>query len=147
MKTIYSFLFLIFSLNLIAQDTTETINGKTVVTSQVEVHAKIVPIFNVTQTEAIEFDKILSGTTVEQDQIITITDDYNAPIQLIFPTETEIETDDGETMTISVTSPEETTKTINANGSRNIVVRGTITNEDIEDSTYEGTATFEIKYD
>ncbi|MFA6709485.1 MAG: hypothetical protein WCR79_07320 [Fusobacterium sp.] len=147
MKIIYSFLLLMISLNLIAQDTTEIINGKTVVTSPVEVHARVVPIFNVTQNEALNFDKILSGSAAEQDQIITITDEYNAPIQFIFPEESLIETNDGNTITINLSSPEEITKIMNTNGSRDIIIRGTIANNNTEDGDYEDNATFKIKYD
>ena len=147
MKIIYSFLLLMISLKLIAQDTTEIINGKTIVTSPVEVHARVVPIFNVTQSESLNFDKILSGSAAEQDQIITITDEYNAPIQVIFPEESQIETNDGNTITINLSSPEEITKIINANGSRDVIIRGTIANNDTEDGDYEDNATFKIKYD
>ena len=141
------FLLLGISFSLIARDKTEIINGKTVTTSPVEVHAKVVPVFNVTQSESFNFDKILSGSAAEQDQIITITDEYNAPIQFIFPEESLIETNDGNTITINLSSPEEITKIMNTNGSRDIIIRGTIANNDTEDGDYEDNATFKIKYD
>lgn len=147
MKIIYSFFLLALSLNLIARDKTEIINGETIVTSPVEVHARVVPIFNVTQNKALNFDKILSGSAAEQDKIITITDEYNAPIQFIFPEDAQIKTSNGNTITINLSSPEEITKIMNTNGSRDVIIRGTIVNNNTEDGTYENSSTFKIKYD
>lgn len=139
-------LFILSTISL-AIDKVEIVNTKPVVTSQVEVHARVVPIFNVKQTKSLEFNQVLSNVTVEKDQIITITDEYNAPIQFIFPAEAEIKTETDEKMTIQLNSPEEMAKFINANGSRDIIVRGTITSENAKEGTYKGNATFQIKYD
>jgi len=147
MKKFYIFILLTISTNLLARNTIEIINTKPVITSQVEVHAKIVPIFNIKQTKPLEFKQLLSNMTVEKDQIITITDKYNAPIQFIFPAEAEIKTETNKKMVVKLNSPEEMAKFINTNGSRDIIVRGSITSENNNQGIYKGSATFKIKYD
>lgn len=147
MNKIYMFLLLMISTISLARDNVEIIDTKPVITSQVEVHAKVVPIFNVKQTTPLEFNQVLSNVTVEKEQVITITDEYNAPIQFLFPAEAEIKTETDKKMTVKLNSPEEMAKFINANGSRDIIVRGTITSQDATEGTYKGNATFQIKYD
>lgn len=114
---------------------------------KVFVHAKIVPVFNVKQDESLSFKQVFSNTFTEKEHIITITDKYNAPIQLILPPSTSISKENSDDiLSVTLGTVEEIPKFINVNGSRDIVIKGIITKSAVEEGLYEGNINLKTLY-
>lgn len=114
---------------------------------KVFVHAKIVPVFNVRQDESLSFKQVFSNTFTEKEHIITITDKYNAPIQLILPPNTSISKENSDDiLSVTLDTVEEIPKFINVNGSRDIVIKGLINKSDVEEGLYEGNVNLKTLY-